>query len=179
MTNNNIIENPSLDNLFLFAAETADAKFEKHGRVPSMFWCVGEQEIKSVGAWNLGTKEQEERFEKCCRLLCVAEAARATVSMAELWVVLTAPAEGVRPSQHPQRQECVAIKAELPGLRASCLYSILRDQGGKPKLGIPICPAFVEPISQADQSLPLENPSPAERIKATLELQQLMTVARN
>ena len=179
MTTDNILDNPNLDNLFIFATESADKKFEKHGKVPATFTCVGDHEIKSVGAWNLGTDEQRERFDKCCRLLCVAEGARATVYIAEIWTVLAASLDGLRPSQHPRRQECVAIRAELPGLRANCFYSILRDKAGKPKLGSPIGPALVEPIDRGDQTLPIEIPSPAERMQAAMELQQLLVISGN
>lgn len=150
-----LIKKPTVKNLTEFARKHTAQFLERLDKVPSIFWCVGDRDVKALEFPPLPNYKIRDLFEYRCKQLCIAEAAKATI-VADACEALT----DIKPMQ------CLAITVEIPGLQIISLYSIRRDKAGKPKLGKLLQVPEVVPVCQFDQLLPIEIPSPAERIKA-------------
>ena|ERR1035437_8562033 len=150
-----LMKNPTIENLTKFAEEHTAMFLEKLDKVPSIFWCVGDRDVKALEFPPLPNYKIRDLFDNMCGQLCIAEAAKATI-VADACEALT----DIKPLQ------CVAITVEIPGLQIISLYSILRDKAGKPKLGELLQAPDVVPVCQFDQLLPIGIPSPTERIQA-------------
>lgn len=170
MTEDALIQNPTIENLTRFAEMNAVAKFAKFRKIPTTLWCVGDRCLKAVGAMNLPDDRERTAFYNLAGQLCIAESARATIYMAEIWSSPPDSAIIVRASQHPDRREFVLISIEVPGQCVTSLYSILRDHAGKPRLGKCEQPPHVE---KTNRFLPGESPSLSERSQAVSKLERL------
>lgn len=170
MTNDELIRNPTIENLTRFAELNAAAKFQKFRKIPTTLWCIGNHCVKAVGAMNLPTDKANSDFYNLARQLCIAESAKAAIYMAEVWVGPPNSADIIRPSQHPARRECVQICSEFPGQSVTSLYSILRDQTGKPRLGKCELSHHVEKVNVF---LPITTPSSFERAQAAFLIERL------
>jgi hypothetical protein len=168
MKSKQLIKNPTVKNLTEFARKHTAKFLEKLDKVPSIFWCVGDQGVKALESPPLLTYDNSVLFEYRCKQLCIAEAAKATI-VADACEALT----DIKPTQ------CVAITVEIPGLQIISLYSILRDKTGKPKMGKLLEAPTVVHVCQFDQLLPIGIPTPAERIQALTDFAEAPRHHRN
>lgn len=148
-----------------------DGTFGKDGRLPATFICFGREKPTIVHAPHLPDGATKDKFVGDFRLFCTAEDALAAASLMEIW--MSPPdAQGLRPSEHPDRREFVIVSIELPGNRGEVsLYPIIREGDAKPRLGQP--QIFSEPNQgRLSQFLPAKPPTEGERIIAAASLKR-------
>jgi hypothetical protein len=92
---------------------------------------------------------------------------------------VTAAANGIRPSQDPDRQEYVMAGIELPGTQVEVhLWPIIRDGDAKPRLGKCAIHTCNQDQVLFSQLLPAKPPTEAERIVAATVMQRRLNLVR-
>ena len=167
----NIEKHLTIENIRVFVLIKLDETFGKDGRLPATFICCGRKKPTTVIASHLPDAAAKDKFVEDFRLLCPAEDTLAAVCMMEIWAC-PPDAQGLRPSEHPDRREFVMVSIELPGNRGEVsLYPIIREGDAKPRLGEP--QTFPEQNQgQLSQFLPAKPPTEGERIIAAASLKR-------
>jgi hypothetical protein len=160
MKNNpgNLVKNPTFKNLTDYAVENAAKLIAEAGRIPTVFWCVGERTIITVEFPDSNDKSVVENTFGYCAQVCIAESAKATILLLD---------SAVTGNGTPNQTATMVV--DLPGLQVCYIYSIVQDKAGKPKLGNLFFASEVMRVNQREaQAIPVGTPSPAERLQASI-----------
>lgn len=160
MTNDELIRNPTIENLTEFAVEKAARLVAKSEKIPIALYSIGDCMVNGLKFTGLPDAKTLEFFVLLGRHFCVAEAAKAIIAIKDLCVT----------DANEKPGQTLDITIEIKGLRVAYLYAIDRDQAGKPKLGKQLGTPVVTHLCQFDQLIPIVVPNELERVQACFEL---------
>lgn len=157
-----LIKQPTIKNLTEYAVNNADRFIANSVKFPTVFWCVGDRDVKAVELSNESNATTPDTamnlFADYCGQICIAEAAKANMMLMDSHLATR--------DQAPN--QTASLLVEIPGLQVYYLFSIVQDKTGKSKLGKLLQAPAVVHVNQFDQLIPIGIPSPTERLQASM-----------
>jgi hypothetical protein len=165
-----------LDSLLDLAQEHAEDAMRENGALLPSIFAASPGGLFLLGSKPVNEELENKEFATDARLICTAEPITAVVVAVHAWVIGTKMGErvppGMRPSESPQRKECVILSGEAIG---ACyrhrMAPVLRDSSGRfSGLGSAIVPASEAPEAPFARLLPEAPPTPQVRAFASFLL---------
>lgn len=123
-----------LDELVKLALGYAEFSMRNVGRVQPTFLAQTGKGLSGFLPESMGNVKAKDSFANTGRLLAIAQNASAVAMIMEAWIAVSRDGKPVDttvpPSQSPDREECVIIRAESAGSTRTRILSIQRDGSG-------------------------------------------------
>jgi hypothetical protein len=158
-----------LDQLMAEVGSYAERELRNQGRLATALIIASLEGPLVMKAGNMETEAAKDEFAAIARLFCVAHGASMAVLVFEAWIVAAKEGQpldlSVRPSQSPERQECLVICGEsMGGMAKQTVLPMLRTEtsefnGFGDALPLPPSP----PEGRFARLLPMRAPRKGER----------------
>jgi hypothetical protein len=125
----------SLDDLLTHAEHYAESTMRVAGKTPPTLLLISPDGPVMCVADSLADVESKDTFAAFLRLICIAHAATAAVTILESWATFARPGETLDPAELPSeafdRQEVVVLMGESQNDRKQRFLPIIRSGNGK------------------------------------------------